>query len=147
QDIFYEDGDVLFVSLHLYAPFFYPGSGGSEETGRGAGRGTTLNVPFPPRVGDEGYQRAFQEVILPRARAFRPELVLVSAGFDAHWGDPLGAMALSLAGYDALVRELLQLAAEVCTGRIAFILEGGYFQAALHHGLLNVLRALTGRES
>jgi len=75
QDVFYDDESVLFISLHLFHPFFFPGTGDIDETGIGKGRGTTLNVPFPPQVGDQGYGRAFAEVIVPRARRFQPVLV------------------------------------------------------------------------
>ena len=146
QDIFYDDGSVLFVSLHLFHPFFYPGTGNMDEVGTGDGRGATLNVPFPPHVGDQGYGRAFAELIVPCARRFRPELILVSAGFDAHWQDPLASAALSLTGYTAISRLLIDLAGELCAGRILFVLEGGYLREALHAGLLNVAYALTGRD-
>lgn len=144
QDIFYDDGTVLFSSLHLYHPFFYPGTGSLHETGSGAGRGATLNVPFPRHVGDEGYRRAFTEVVLPAARAFSPDLILVSVGFDAHWKDPLASAGLSLTGYDTLARLLLDLACELTGGRIIFVLEGGYLLPALHHGILNLCSALLG---
>lgn len=147
QDIFYDDGSVLFSSLHLYHPFFYPGTGSLYETGSGAGRGATLNVPFPRHVGDEGYRRAFTEVVLPAARAFAPELILVSVGFDAHWNDPLASAGLSLTGYAALSRLLLDLAEELTGGRIVFVLEGGYLLPALHHGILNLCYALLGEET
>ncbi|HZD11257.1 MAG TPA: histone deacetylase [Candidatus Binatia bacterium] len=147
QDIFYEDGAVLFVSLHLYHPFFYPGTGAAQEIGAGAGRGFTVNVPFPPDVGDEGYARAFDELIIPRAREFAPDLILVSAGFDAHWQDPLGRASLSLLGYASLCRKLVSLADSLCNGRVLFVLEGGYRLEALHYGLLNLAQCLLGRDS
>ena len=146
QDIFYDDESVLFVSLHLFHPFFYPGTGAIDEIGAGEGRGATVNVPFPPRVGDQGYGRAFTEVIIPRARRFEPELILVSAGFDAHWQDPLASAALSLTGYATISRLLVDLADESCDGRLLFVLEGGYLVEALQAGLLNVAYALTGRD-
>lgn len=142
QDIFYDDADVFFASLHLYHPFFYPGTGALEETGSGGGRGTTLNVPFPRHVGDSGYHQAFVEIILPAARAFAPDLLLVSVGFDAHWQDPLASAGLSLAGYARLSRLLLQLADELTGGKILFFLEGGYLLSALHYGILNLCYAL-----
>jgi acetoin utilization deacetylase AcuC-like enzyme len=147
QDIFYDDGEVLFCSLHLFHPFFYPGTGSMHEIGSGAGRGATLNIPFPRQVGDEGYRRAFAEVVLPAARAFSPELILVSVGFDAHWQDPLASAGLSLNGYDRLSRMLLELADELTGGRIVFVLEGGYLLPALHYGILNLCRALLGEDT
>ena len=147
QDIFYDDPTVLFITSHLYLPlYFYPGSGAAHETGRGPGRGFTLNVPVPAYVGDNGYRRLFAEVICPKIAAFRPEFVLVSIGFDAHWADPLSASGLTLTGYAQIVRTLLRVATEQCQGRILFILEGGYLQKALTYGVLNLLTALTGRQ-
>ena len=146
QDIFYEDENVLFVSVHLRYPYFYPGTGAMTELGAGAGRGTTLNVPFPPYVGDMGYERAHSEVIMPRAEQFRPDFILVSAGFDAHWNDPLASAGMSLRGYAQLTRQLISLAERVCDGRILFVLEGGYYLDALRHGLLNVCHALLGHD-
>lgn len=146
QDIFYDDENVLFVSAHLHHPFFYPGTGAATEIGQGAGRGSTVNIPFPRRVGDQGYQQAFEELVIPCARSFRPELILVSVGFDAHWLDPLASAGLSLTGYASLARLLLDLAAELCDGRILFVLEGGYLLEALRYGVLNLVYALIGRD-
>ncbi len=145
QSVFYADSSVLFASLHMIAPFFYPGSGRLQETGTGEGRGYTMNFPFPPGVGDAGYLAAMEQVLLPRARAFRPQLILVSAGFDVHWRDPLAAAALSLTGIDQLVGLLINMSAELCAGRIVFELEGGYFREALWYGVLNLCHALSGR--
>lgn len=147
QDIFYSDGDVLFVSLHLFHPFFYPGSGAADEMGSGPGKGMTLNVPFPADVGDSGYTRALKELVIPRARAFIPQLILVSAGFDAHWRDPLARASLTLRGYAEICQELNLLAAELCQGHILYVLEGGYDREALHYGLLNLANSLLGRDA
>jgi acetoin utilization deacetylase AcuC-like enzyme len=145
QDIFYEDESVLVLSTHLLAPFFYPGTGRLAEIGQGAGQGYTLNVPLPPRVGDRGYGEILSEVIKPAAERFQPDLILVSAGFDAHWRDPLAMAGLSLTGYAHLGQAMVALAQELCYGRILFILEGGYQTDVLHHGLLNLLYALLGQ--
>lgn len=142
QDVFYRDGSVLYFSTHQYP--YYPGSGHWRETGRGEGEGTTVNVPFPGGVGDQGYARAFDEVLRPLAQRFRPQLILVSAGFDAHWNDPLAGMQLSIGGYAALVDRLLALANELCHGRLVFTLEGGYHLEVLAHSILNTLRRLSG---
>ncbi|HUS94609.1 MAG TPA: histone deacetylase [Patescibacteria group bacterium] len=144
QDIFYDDPNVLFVSLHLHYPFFYPGSGGAEETGVGAGSGSTLNVPLPPGAGDAAYEQAFRQVVIPLARRFGPEFILVSAGFDAHWIDPLAAAGLSLSGYSLIARQISLLANDLCGGRCVYILEGGYHREALAFGVLNVLNVLGG---
>jgi acetoin utilization deacetylase AcuC-like enzyme len=145
QDIFYEDDSVLVISAHLLAPYFYPGTGRLAEIGRENGQGYTLNVPLPPRVGDSGYGRIMSEIIRPAAERFRPDLILVSAGFDAHWRDPLAMAGLSLTGYARLGQQMIELAAVLCNGRILFVLEGGYQHDVLHHGLLNLLYALLGR--
>lgn len=147
QDIFFEDDSVLFISVHLFAPYFYPGIGGMHEIGVGRGRDFTLNVPLPPYVGDHGYRRVFDEIIEPRLSRFAPELLLVSAGFDAHWQDPLAMAGLSLTGYDAITRKLLGYAEAMCDGRILFILEGGYQLDVLTTGVNNVFRALLGHEA
>lgn len=146
QDIFYDDENVLYFSAHLFHPFFYPGTGAATEIGRGAGRGTTVNVPFPRGVGKRGYRQAFEKLLRPCARAFRPELLLVSVGFDAHWQDPLASAALSLGGYATLSRILLELAEELCGGKILFVLEGGYLLEAMRYGVLNLAYALAGRD-
>jgi len=144
QDAFYEDGSVLFFSTHQYP--YYPGSGHWRETGRGAGAGATINVPFPAGVGDLGYAAAFDQVLAPLARRFQPQLILVSAGYDAHWNDPLASMQLSIPGYAALVQGLLASASELCQGRIVFTLEGGYHLDVLAHAVLTTLRQLSGQE-
>ncbi len=148
QDIFYRDDSVLFISIHLFAPrLFYPGTGSKREMGLGGGKGYTLNVPLSPYVGDAGYGRIFQELIRPKAAAFQPDIILVSAGFDAHWRDPLAMAGLSLTGYARLGRALLQLAEELCDGRILFILEGGYEIDVLSHGILNLFYTLLRRDT
>lgn len=129
QDCFYDNGQVLFCSSHA-APL-YPGTGDAREIGVGVGHGKTLNVPLPYGTGDSGMQQLYAEVIIPALRRFRPQLLLVSAGFDAHWDDPIGPLALSVAGYSALTQQLKDAAAELCAGRIVLVMEGGYSQRAL----------------
>jgi acetoin utilization deacetylase AcuC-like enzyme len=146
QEIFYEDDSVLFVSMHMFAPYFYPGIGSLDEVGRGSGAGYTLNVPLPPGVGDAGYGQILNELVWPRVEAFQPELILVSVGFDAHWQDPLASEGLSLTGYAKIARQLIGLAEKVCNGRILFILEGGYHLDVLTAGVHNVLYGLIGRD-
>lgn len=146
QQIFYDDASVLFVSTHLYGRFFYPGSGGPRETGVGKGSGYTLNVPLPANVGDVGYRQIVDELIRPRSQEFQPELVVVSIGFDAHWRDPLAYGGLSLQGYARLSQLVLEMAAQLCHGRVLFILEGGYLRDALAYGVLNLVYALLGKD-
>jgi acetoin utilization deacetylase AcuC-like enzyme len=147
QDIFYHDRSVQFSSVHLFAPYFYPGIGDIDETGVGEGVGYTVNVPLPPGVGDVGYTRVFNEVIIPAIERFQPDLILASVGFDAHWLDPLAMAGLSLTGYARLTRLLMATAERVCDGRIGFILEGGYHLDVLTNGVTNVFRALLGHST
>ncbi len=142
QDAFYDDGSVLFVSTHQYP--FYPGTGAIGDIGVESGRGATINMPLRAGVGNEGFRLLYDKVLWPAARRFRPELILVSAGFDAHWADPLAGLQLDLKGYAHLTRELIGMAAELCGGKIVFVMEGGYQLDALAHGWLNVAYALQG---
>ncbi|MBI5958127.1 MAG: histone deacetylase [Chloroflexi bacterium] len=142
QEAFYADPTVFYISTHQWP--LYPGTGSARDVGVGDGTGSTLNMPLPAGVGDEGYTRVFDEVVLPTIHRFAPELILVSAGFDAHWDDPLANMRLSLSGYDHLARRLLAEAVSCCAGRIVFVLEGGYNLNALSHGWANVVRMLLG---
>lgn len=124
QDAFYADPRVLYFSTHEYP--FYPGTGSMDETGTGEGEGTTINFPMSAGWGDEEYLRAFKEVLIPAARKFQPELILVSAGFDAHWADQLGMMKVTVTGFSHMTMILKELAAELCQGRLVLSLEGGY---------------------
>lgn len=142
QRVFYEDPTVLYFSTHQYP--FYPGTGAASERGAGAGEGTTVNVPFPGGVGDEDYQLVFERLLVPLARRFQPDLILVSAGYDPHWRDPLAAMQLTLRGFAALTRLMVDLAAELCDGRLVLTLEGGYDLDALALGVVNSLHILRG---
>jgi len=146
QDSFYPDPTVLYVSTHQYP--YYPGSGHWREVGAGEGVGATLNLPLPEGCGDVEYGRAFDEAILPALRRFRPELILVSAGYDAHWDDPIdGArMRLSSAGYGGLVRRVCDFADEVCGGRVVAVLEGGYHLTGLPWSVRNSIEAMLGVE-
>jgi histone deacetylase 4/5 len=138
QNSFWEDTQVLYFSTHQFP--FYPGTGAIEETGGGAGRGFTVNVPWPGGMGDAEYLAAFDRVLLPIARDFRPDFVLVSAGFDAAAGDPLGAMRISPAGYAQMTQRLATLAG----GRIVLALEGGYDLEAIANSAAACVRVLLG---
>jgi acetoin utilization deacetylase AcuC-like enzyme len=140
EAIFYDDPTVAFFSTHQYP--FYPGTGAISDIGRGPGRGWTMNVPFPAGVGDSGYEKAFEQLLFPFARRFQPDLILVSAGYDAHWRDPLAMENLSLAGYARLTTLVKALAAELCQGRLVIALEGGYDLEVLAQAVLNTLRVL-----
>ncbi|MGQ9586320.1 MAG: histone deacetylase family protein [Anaerolineae bacterium] len=144
QNTFYRDPRVLYFSTHQYP--YYPGTGHWREIGEGPGQGYTVNVPLSAGVGDEGYQAIFDELLFPLAERYQPELILVSAGYDAHWNDPLAGMLLSVSGYAHLARTLVALAQEVCGGRLVFTLEGGYHLQVLREGVLNTCLALLGRD-
>ncbi len=146
QDIFFDDPSVFFVSIHQYSHFFYPGTGSISEIGTGPGHGHTINVPFPPGAGDYWYLKAFEQLIWPKANEFQPDVILVSAGFDAHWIDPLASARLTLTGYSLVVRELIAMANDLCGGKIMIVLEGGYQLTALSHGVLNTIYRLTGQD-
>jgi acetoin utilization deacetylase AcuC-like enzyme len=124
QDAFYDDPRVLYFSTHQYP--FYPGTGWMDEVGKGEGAGATVNFPMAAGWGDDEYLAAFQEVMIPVARRFRPELILVSVGFDPHWADGLAMMQVSVSGFARMMVMLRDLADELCSGRLALTLEGGY---------------------
>jgi acetoin utilization deacetylase AcuC-like enzyme len=146
QDAFYEDASVLYVSTHQYP--YYPGTGHWREAGQGEGRLTTLNLSLPGGCGDVEYAAVFDAVIAPKLRTFRPELVLVSAGYDAHFADPIDGslMRLSCAGYAALVSKTRDVAGEVSSGRVVLALEGGYDLTALPWSVRNSLEVLLGED-
>ena len=129
QEAFYEDPAVLFVSSHRFP--FYPGTGDADETGRGAGVGFTVNLPLPAGATDADYHALYAGVVAPIVSQFRPELILVSAGFDAHVDDPLGGMRVSTAGFCWLTAMLAAVADEACKGRLVAVTEGGYSLPAL----------------
>ena len=129
QHTFEDRPDVFYASTHQYP--FYPGTGAADETGVGPGEGATLNVPLPAGTGDEGYAEAFEGRILPALRRFAPDVLLLSAGFDAWQSDPLGAMRVTEEGFRRWGHQLRELAAEVCEGRVLAVLEGGYDLASL----------------
>jgi acetoin utilization deacetylase AcuC-like enzyme len=142
QDSFYDDPETLYVSTHQYP--FYPGTGGAREVGRGAAAGRTLNVPLPAGCGDDEYVAAFTDLIEPVAHQFRPEVVLISAGFDADYRDPLAGMQATESGFRAMTRVLLRIADRHAGGRLAAILEGGYDLDALRSAVPAVLDELAG---
>jgi acetoin utilization deacetylase AcuC-like enzyme len=142
QDIFWTDGRVLFISLHEMP--LYPGTGAVREAGEGKGEGLILNVPLPAAGTDAVYRLAFTEVVLPALRRFAPELLLVSAGFDAHARDPLASMQMTEAGYGWMGRALREVAEETAGGRLGLVLEGGYDLTALEASTAASLRGALG---
>jgi acetoin utilization deacetylase AcuC-like enzyme len=145
QHLFEDDRDVLYFSTHQFP--FYPGTGDFGEAGHGAGLGATVNVPLPGGCGDAEYAGALQRVLVPVARSFRPQLILVSAGFDAHRDDPLASMEVTQSGFCEMARTVRALAEDLCGGRVAFVLEGGYAPSGLREGTGAVLDALLAPEA
>jgi acetoin utilization deacetylase AcuC-like enzyme len=142
QEAFYEDRQVLYFSTHQSPG--YPGTGGMSEMGRGAGLGYTLNIPMKAGADDALYVRLFRDILSPVTLAFRPEIILVSAGFDPYIGDPLGEMRVTPEGFACLTRVLLNLAEACCGGRLVLILEGGYHILGLTKSVRAVLLELLG---
>jgi acetoin utilization deacetylase AcuC-like enzyme len=143
QDLFYSDPSVLFASTHQAR--LYPNSGALTETGSAAGEGCTINIPLPVGAGDCAVLQAMERVLLPAAMRFAPDVLLVSAGFDAHWRDPLATLQMTCAGYHQVAARLQAIANTVCDGRLVFLLEGGYSLPALGASVANVFRALLGQ--
>jgi acetoin utilization deacetylase AcuC-like enzyme len=141
QAAFYADPTVFYASTHQYP--FYPGTGSAGETGTGAGIGYTLNVPLPAGTRDEAYLEAYESAIIPALEKFRPEVLCVSAGYDAHERDPLGGMRLTTPGYARIVESLADAAGRLCGGSSVWVTEGGYHLGALRECLeatIDVLR-------
>ena len=142
QWIFYEDPRVLYVSTHQYP--FYPGTGAAGDVGRGKGAGFTLNVPMEAGSTDGDYADVFKALVIPVIDQFKPELVLISAGYDAHERDPLARMRLSTSGYASLTKSLCDVADAHCHGRIVAVTEGGYDLNALKSCLDASIAVLDG---
>lgn len=138
QDAFYATDRVLYCSIHQ--SLLYPGTGESTEVGIGAGKGFTLNIPLAAGSGDAEYERVLDEIVLPRARDYQPQLVLLSAGFDAHEADPLADMRVTTEGFAALAERVVRLATEEAGGNLVAILEGGYHRQALARSVAAVLK-------
>jgi acetoin utilization deacetylase AcuC-like enzyme len=142
QDVFYSTSQALYFSSHLY-PFF-PGTGSMYDVGSGPGKGFTVNVPVPAETGDTGFRRIYEEILVPLARRYCPQLVLVSAGYDIHWADPIADLGASVSGIAHVVSIVKALADELCLGRLVLTLEGGYHPRALAGATIATLRVLAG---
>lgn len=142
QFSFYDTSQVLYLSTHQFP--YYPGTGSLQETGTGQGEGYTVNVPLPGGFGDQEYAAIFNDIVVPVGRSYQPELILISAGFDIYHGDPLGSMSVGPAGFAYMTRALVELAEEVCDGRVLVTLEGGYNLKGQRDGALAVLSELRG---
>lgn len=140
QDIFDEDANVWYASIHQ-SPL-YPGTGSRAETGRNAGEGTVANCPLPPGSGDREWLAAFDSVVAPHVERAMPDLILLSAGYDAHEDDPIGSCLVTDQGFAALTARTRALADRLTGGRLVVVLEGGYDPAALARSVTRTIRAL-----
>ncbi|RWR92791.1 histone deacetylase 14 [Cinnamomum micranthum f. kanehirae] len=145
SDAFYDDPDIFFLSTHQDGS--YPGTGKFEEVGQGSGEGTTLNLPLPGGSGENAMRSVFEDVIAPCAQRFRPDIILVSAGYDAHVLDPLAGLQFTTGTYYMLASNIKHLARELCHGRCVFFLEGGYNLQSLSYSVADTFRALIGEPS
>ena len=145
QHIFESDPDVLYVSTHQFP--YYPGTGAAHEIGVGRGKGFTVNLPLDVGAVDDDYRIVFAEVVVPVLRQFRPDVILVSAGFDAHERDPLAGMRLTTEAFAAMTLELRRVAEECCRGRMVLVTEGGYDLQAFSASLDAVVQALSASSS
>ena len=149
QDTFYEDRDLLYCSTHLYGRWrgqtFFPGTGAATDRGHGAGSGTTLNIPLPAGTGDAGFLAAYRTQVAEAVEGFKPDLILVSAGFDAHAADPLAGLEVSTVAYRQLAELITGWADRFAGGRTVWALEGGYDLVALGDSAVACLRILTRR--
>ncbi|EKD41915.1 MAG: histone deacetylase family protein [uncultured bacterium] len=140
QHFFYERSDVFYLSTHRFP--FYPGTGSGDETGVGEGMGTTLNVPLDAYADDEDYRASFENQIIPAIDHYKPDFILVSAGYDAHIRDPLGGMKVTKEGFFMMSQSLSELAKKHCGGKIVYVLEGGYDLKGLQEGVSATLESL-----
>ncbi len=145
QNSFYDTDQVFYFSSHQYP--YYPGSGGLAETGTGRGKGFTLNVPLSGGQNDRAYGQILREIVVPVAQQYKPDIIIVSAGFDIFHGDPLGTMAVSGRGFGYMTKILVDLAEEICGGHLLIALEGGYNLEGLRDGVLSVLGELADIEN
>ena len=142
QAAFLHDDRLAYLSTHQWG--IYPGSGRMDDAPHAKGR--IVNVPLPAYAGDACFARITEQVIAPMVQKFNPDMMLVSAGFDSHWDDPLTMLGLSSAGFHFISKRLVELAGEVCNGKIAFVLEGGYNPRNVSNGSAAVFAALTGKD-
>ncbi|MDP9152582.1 MAG: histone deacetylase [Myxococcota bacterium] len=145
QEMFWREPGVLYVSTHQFP--FYPGTGDVDETGDGEGKGYSVNIPLSAGAGDAAYRAAFERVVLPVVASYAPELILVSAGFDAAERDPLAQMELSADAFGWMARELARIADDSAGGRMALVLEGGYDLVALEAGMKSAIRGMLTDEA
>lgn len=140
QHFFYERSDVFYISSHRFP--FYPGTGARDERGKGEGYGYTLNLPYDAGSDDDDYKKGYEEEVVSSLINYKPDFVLVSAGFDAHIRDPLGGMRITKKGFTMMSQTLFDVVKECCEGKIVFVLEGGYDMKGLKEGVEAVLEVL-----
>ncbi|XP_060189196.1 histone deacetylase 14, chloroplastic isoform X2 [Lycium barbarum] len=145
NDAFYDDPDIFFLSTHQAGS--YPGTGKIDQIGSGSGEGSTLNLPLPGGSGDTAMRKVFDEVIVPCAQRFKPDIILVSAGYDAHLLDPLASLQFTTGTYYMLASNIKQLAKDLCGGRCVFFLEGGYNLTSLSNSVAESFHAFLGDRS
>jgi acetoin utilization deacetylase AcuC-like enzyme len=144
QNTFYDTDKVLYIGLHQDGRTLFPGSGFPNELGEGEGAGHNINLSMHPGAGDVSYEKVFEKVIEPVAKLYSPEFVLVSVGYDGHFGDPLTNLGLTTSGLAMMNSKLNRIAQTHAQGRLAFFLEGGYSLDIVGHGSLNLVEELTG---
>ena len=142
QHSFYTSNQVLYFSTHSYP--YYPGSGSLEEVGAGDGEGFTVNIPLSGGQDDRAFARIFKEIVVPVTREYHPDFIIISAGFDTYFADPLGTMAVTEQGFACMTKQIVDLAAEICQGRVLVALEGGYNLRGLRDGVMAVIAQLCG---
>jgi len=142
QAIVEEEPAILYISSHQYP--FYPMTGALNSIGSKAAKGTKINLPLPEGTGDEGFQKIYKEIVFPALERFSPDFLLVSAGFDAHFQDPLAGLNITLTTYHWLATQLFTLAQKICQGRLIYCLEGGYNRKVLAFAVSDIFRTLLG---
>jgi len=145
QEAFYDNPQVSYVSTHQHP--HYPGTGMMEETGSGKAKGNIVNIPLPVGCGDAEYSLVYEQIVAPAVRRFKPQLIMVSAGYDAHWADELSMMQLTVTGYASIVKAIRGLAEELCQSKIVLTLEGGYNLRALAESVKGAFDILLGSEN
>jgi len=147
SDIYYEDPNVLFISIHQDPRTIYPGTGFIEQVGRGMGEGYNVNIPLPPRTGDETYLYALREIFVPLAEEFKPEIILANGGSDSHFADMLGNLGLTVNGFFALSRTIVEVAEKVCQGKLVIMPGSGYNPTVLPYCWYALVAGIVGLEA
>jgi len=147
SDIYYEDPNVLFISLHQDPRTIYPGTGFIEQIGRGAGEGYNVNVPLPPQTGDQSYLYALKEILAPLAKEFKPELIVGNGGSDPHFADMLGNLGLTVQGFFNISRTIVETAEKICDGKVVLMVGSGYNPEVLQQCWYALIAGAAGLDS